>query len=201
MVHIPYSLSVKKCDDASCYASLRTPLDFCATAVQRQPTPRNDPSRPGHFLRRGDALQLYGDNPALCAYFSDLPSMTNNDKMLMEKRKARTARDMAVTKNLKLKSWEAKKAKGILKCYHYNKPRCYFLQEYIDEYKDTAESLLLKMESISFRCSCSNLVFDDDYPVSKVLGQRVLLTCESPVEKAYYNHQGWSLKLPDSCIH
>ena len=57
------------------------------------------------------------------------------------------------------------------------------------------------MESISFRYSCGDLVFDDDHLVSKVLGKRVSLTCESPVEKAYYNDKGWALKLPDICIH
>ena len=47
------------------------------------------------------------------------------------------------------------------------------------------ETLWLKMESIYFPYSCGDLVFDDDHLVSKVLGQRVSLTCESPVEKAY----------------
>ena len=46
-----------------------------------------------------------------------------------------------------------------------------------------------------------DLVFDDHHLVSKVLGQRVSLTCESPVEKAYYNDKGRALKLPDICIH
>ena len=59
----------------------------------------------------------------------------------------------------------------------------------------------MKMESISFCYSCGDLVFDDDHLVSKVLGQRVLLTCESPVERAYYNDKGRTLKLPDICIH
>ena len=34
-----------------------------------------------------------------------------------------------------------------------------------------------------------------------MLGQCVSLTCESPVEKAYYNYKGQALKLPDICIH
>ena len=126
-IHIvctPYSFSIKKCDDASCCSPLRTPLEFCTIAIKRQPTPQNDPNRPGHFLRRGDALHLYGDDPASCENLSDLPKTTNSDKVLMEKRKARTARDVAVTNNLKLKSWEAKKVKGILKIFHCNKPRC-----------------------------------------------------------------------------
>ena len=63
------------------------------------------------------------------------------------------------------------------------------------------ETLWLKMESISFRYSCGDFVFDDDHLVSKVLGQRVLLPCESPVEKACYNGKGQALKLPDICIH
>ena len=111
MVCTPYSLSMQKCVDASCCTPLRTPLEFCATAMQRQPTLRNNPSRTGHFLCRRDALHLYGDNPASYADLSDLPSTNNKDKMLMEKRNARTARDVAVTKKLKLRSWYAKKVK------------------------------------------------------------------------------------------
>ena len=153
-IHIvctPYNFSTKKCDDASCCGPLRTTLEFCAIAMQRQPTPRNYTNRPGNFLRRGDALHLYGDDPASCANLSDLPSTTNIDNILTEKRKESTARDVAVMKNLKLKSWEVKKVKGILKCFHCNNPRCYFSQQHNDEHKGAVETLWLKMESISFR--------------------------------------------------
>ena len=88
---------------------------------------------------------------------------------------------MAATMNLNLKIWEAKKVKGILKCFHCNEPRCYFSQQQNAEYEGAVETLWLKKESIYFRYSCDDLVFDDDHLVSKVLGQRVPLTCESPV--------------------
>ena len=121
--------------------------------------------------------------------------------LIFERWKDTTARDVAVTKNLKLKSWEAKKVKGILKIFHCNKPRCYFSQQQNAEYEGALETLWLKMESISFSYSCGDFFFDDDHLVSKVLGQRVSLTCESPVEKAYYTDKGRALKLPDICIH
>ena len=57
------------------------------------------------------------------------------------------------------------------------------------------------MKSISFRYSCGDLVFDDDHPVSTVLGQRQAITCGSTIEKAYYNSKERALKLSDICIH
>lgn len=64
-----------------------------------------------------------------------------------------------------------------------------------------ALQLQQKLEAIDFRYSCGDLVFDDDHPVSKVIGQRQNLTCESAVEKAYFNHKERALKLQDVCIH
>ena len=104
IVGTPYSVSIKKCEDASRCRPLRTSLEFRAIAIQQQPTPQNDPNRPSHFLRRGDVLHLYGDDPVSCANLTDLPSTTKSDKILMKKRKARTARDVAVTK-ICTRSW------------------------------------------------------------------------------------------------
>ena len=63
------------------------------------------------------------------------------------------------------------------------------------------ETLQLMMESISFRYSYGDFFFDDEHPVSKLLGQRVSLNCESSIEKVHYADPERALKLPDICIH
>ena len=127
--------------------------------------------------------------------------MHNTDKQVIEVRKVKTDRDVEVNKNLKLRSWDTNKVKVILKCFNCNKPRCYFSQSNNDEYEAYVEILQLKMESISLRYSCGDLVFDDDHPVSTFLGQHQAITCESTIEKAYYNIKQRALKLPDIYIH
>mgnify|MGYP005688397425 CR=1 FL=1 len=57
------------------------------------------------------------------------------------------------------------------------------------------------MEAIDFWYSCGDLVFEDDHLVSKVLAQRQALSCESQIEKAYYNLEERALKLRDIYIH
>ena len=57
------------------------------------------------------------------------------------------------------------------------------------------------MESVSGRFSCGDLLFDNDNPLSKVIVQKQSLTCESPIEKGYYNCDGRALKLKDLCYH
>ena len=118
---------------------------------------------------------------------SYLPSIHNTDKQVIEARKVKTAWDVEVNKNLKLCSWDTKKLKVILKCFKCNKHRCYFSQSNNDDYESSVEILQFKMESISFRYSCGDLVFDDNHLVSTVLGQRQAITYESTIEKAYYN--------------
>ena len=58
-----------------------------------------------------------------------------------------------------------------------------------------------KMESVSNRYSCGDLLFADDHHLSKVIVQKQSLTCESPIEKGYYNKEGRMLKLKDICYH
>ena len=69
------------------------------------------------------------------------------------------------------------------------------------EDKASVEILRFKMESISFRYSCGDLVFYNHHSVSTVLGQRQAITYESTIEKAYYNSKKRVLKIPDICIH
>jgi len=58
-----------------------------------------------------------------------------------------------------------------------------------------------KLESVSEQYSCGDLLFDDTHHLSKVLVQKQNITCESPIEKGYYNNEGSRLKLREICIH
>ena len=70
------------------------------------------------------------------------------------------------------------------------------------ESRDAAIAWQNKLESIDQRYSCGDLLFDDGHPVANIITQQQQLTCESPIEKAYYyNHAERALKLVDICIH
>ena len=121
-----HTLSIQRFDDESYCSPFKTKIQLRDIAMQRQPTPRIDPNRPGLFLRRNDALHIYSNQPTTLNYMSDITSMHTTDNKVIEARKVNTARDVEVKNNLKLRIWYTKKVKGILKCFNCNKPRCYF---------------------------------------------------------------------------
>ena len=45
------------------------------------------------------------------------------------------------------------------------------------------------------------MIFPDDNPTAKIIAQRINLTCESMIEKSYYNVEGRDLKTVPICIH
>ena len=58
-----------------------------------------------------------------------------------------------------------------------------------------------KLESVSGRFSCGDLLFYDKHYLSKVLVQKQSLTCELQIEEGYYNNSERRLKLKDICVH
>ena len=58
-----------------------------------------------------------------------------------------------------------------------------------------------RLEEVSFRYSCGNLLFDDNSHVGSIITHCQQLNCELQVEKSYYNCPGRKLELPDVCIH
>ena len=108
----PYSISIQKCNDRECCPPLRTPAELCSIAMQRQPTPREDPSRPGHFLERDNALVLHGEDSSSLTNLSDLPSANDKNKEVVERRREKAERDLKTSQRLKMRSWEPKKLKG-----------------------------------------------------------------------------------------
>ena len=107
---------------------------------------------------------------------------------------------MRVAKEVGLRYWEGKKVRGFLVCYHCGKRRCIYSPQ-DKEYKTAQIALQQKFESVTGRFSCGSLLFDDGHHLSKILVQKQNLTCESPIEKGYYNNKERKLKLKDICVH
>ena len=196
----PYSYSIQKCNNVACCGELRTPVanGIRDLVMQRQPTPQVDTKRKGHFLSRDQSLVESANTPSSVVNLSALPSAIA-DPLKVDTRK-KTARDTKLAKDLKLKSWDAKKVRGVLQCYHCAKPRCIY-SPVEDGYNAAAIAMQQKLESVSCRFSCGDLLFDDSHPLSKVLVQKQALTCETRIENGYFNHKDRKLKLTDICVY
>ena len=203
-VILPYSISFVKCDDPSCSCKpYRSPQDVRKLALQRQPTPKRDTTnknRTGHFLKRKDALLLANDNNSAVSDLSDLPSKAD-EKETSADGKAKRDRDADVCKALSLRSWDAKKVRMIARCYNCGKGRCIFSPLKNDAYFNAVGEHKRTLESVDYRHSCGDLIFADEHPTAKIITQRLNLTCESKMEKEYYNPGERDLVTVDVCIH
>jgi hypothetical protein len=193
-----YMFDLIKCKNAACCGELKTPLEFQELALQRQPTPRKDPTREGHFYRRTEALKLFAGDAAAFTNLSDLPSHKSGDGKQSKKDKEK--RDTEMAKKLGRNIWQAKSVRSFLTCFNCAKRRCIYSPRQAG-YAREAGTLKQKLELVSGRYSCGDLLFDDSDPLSEVLVQKLNLTCESQIEKGYYNNAERSLKLQDICIH
>ena len=194
----PYSFSIQKCDKVECCGNIRTPLDVRNLAMQRQPTPRADPNRAGHFLSRDQALKEAPNHPNALTDLIDMPSnVGDKDKKQLQEAKKR---DLEVTKALNLKSWEGRRIRAIIMCFNCNKRRCIYSPK-DEEFIAANVAFRQKLESVSGRYSCGDLLFDDNHRLSKVIVQKQGLTCESQIEKGYYANVDRSLKVKMICIH
>ena len=95
----------------ACFSPLDTPAQFHDLEIQPQATPRLDPIQDGNFLSRADALDR--SNANALTDLTDLPSNAPNPEK--EDGKKRVARDKAINKELKLRSWESKKTRGFMR--------------------------------------------------------------------------------------
>ena len=85
-------------------------------------------------------------------------------------------------------------------CFHCGKRLCIYSPT--DEgYTAAMTAMQQKLESVSGRYSCGDLLFDDGHHLSRVLVQKQSLTCESQIERGYYNVKERALKLKPICIH
>jgi hypothetical protein len=202
---LPYSISFIKCNDPTCCNPFRSPAGAIRDlATQRQPTPkldRTDVNRSGHFLTRDEALREAGKNENAASDLSDLPSKADEEASSKEG-KAKRDRDFEVARELKLRSWsDGRQVRGVVKCYDCGKPRCLFAPLKNDGYFQALGEFKRTLESIGYRYSCGVLIFSDEHPRAKIITQRLNITCESKIEKAYYNPGERDLKTVDICIH
>jgi len=100
----------------------------------------------------------------------------------MENGKTKATRDSDLSKELGLKSWGDKRVRAFLICYHCGKRRCIYSAR-DDDYIACMEVLQQKLEAMSERYSCGDLLFDDSH------------------RDGYYNNEGRRLKLREICIH
>ena len=128
--------------------AMMNPAVAHSRAMQRQPTPKKDPTRPGHFLRRKDALHLADNDTKALEDLCGLPSMNNEKLKKSAEWKALKAMDVARASELNLRSFDTKKVKNVLICYNCHKARCFFAKESNDEYAEASEALKLKMEDM-----------------------------------------------------
>lgn len=67
-------------------------------------------------------------------------------------------------------------------------------------YQTASVVLQQKLELVSFRYSCRDLIFEDTHPLSKIHIHGEDMSCESRIEKSYYNIKERALKLREICI-
>ena len=201
----PYSFIICRCGNILCCGAIRSPTEngIRNLVFQRQPTPKIDKSRKGlHYYTRADALRLFGGQEKSYVDLSDLPSKNNEKQKEKDSKSKKVKRDAEVSKALKLKSWEGKKVFAIVKCFHCDKPRCLLTRTKDGlPFYNARKELKDRLESISHMYSCGDLIFKDDEASGKVITQRLNLSCESPIEKCYYNTHGRAFETPDICIH
>lgn len=113
----------------------------------------------------------------------------------------REARDKAAIAAGGMRTWEGKKVRCIVICFSCGKPRCIFSNENNADFENAMVAFQQKLESVSERYSCRDLIFPDNDPLSKLVVQRQNLNCESPIEKQYYNIKGRAYKTDDICYH
>ena len=99
-----------------------------------------------------------------------------------------------------LNNWDGKKVRAFIKCYEFDKRRCIYTRT-DDVYMTAMGSLQQKLESVSNRFCCGDLLFDDNHPLSQILVQKKNITCKSPVEAGYYNTTGRTLRSNDVYVY
>eukprot|EP00986_Skeletonema_menzelii_P017799 scaffold22121_cov69-Skeletonema_menzelii.AAC.2 len=161
----PYHVDLVKCKNHACCGELKTPLHVQELALQRQPTPVNDPANAGHFYCRNDALKVFAGNTAAFTNLSDLPSQSVEKATTKAEKKKR---DTAIAKALGKNIWAANRVRCFVTCFHCAKRRCVYSPDKAG-YLLAATALTQKLESVSERYSCGDLLFDDSDPLSKSL--------------------------------
>ena len=192
-----YSFDFHKCSDAIYCGFRRTPPQFQVLAMQRQPIPRLDKDRGGHFLSRADAqARVLGE--VAFTDLEDLPSNAVDTRKVCAKLNAK--RDKTASKAAGIRSWEGSKVRAFIKCYECSKRRCVYAKTDEGYWRNRA-ALQQKLDTVAKRFCWGDLLFDDSHTLIKVLLQKQNITCLNPIEKGYYNTPRRRLLLRDICVH
>jgi hypothetical protein len=116
----PYSFSIQKCGEKDCAVCkpISTPEGEIRNIVmQRQPTPIQDPSRPGHFYPRVKALSKFKDDPASLLNLFDLPSKNPKSTSKSQEKERKAQRSV----------------RNSVACWECGKQRCLFSKKKIDD--------------------------------------------------------------------
>lgn len=185
VVFTPYSAQFRKCGRENCVnptcSKFRSSEKDRDLILQLQPAPTEDPSNPGHFLSRVDALKKAEDNPITAAKdLRDLPSKKEDPSSDKSKKK----KDRENGKNVH--NWKATAVRALVTCSNCGKPRCLFSKK---ELSREETSLLEKAKEEDYVCGSFLINQDPDqnHPLCGVIHQRIALNCENAVEKEYYN--------------
>ena len=100
---------------------------------------------------------------------TDLPSNCGDKKK--NKKTLVGKRDERVTKAAGLNRWDRTKVRAFIKCYECDKRRCIYTRT-DDTDMAAMGALQQKLESVSDRFCCGDLLVDDNHPLSQVLVQK-----------------------------
>ena len=189
----PYSLSIRKCGNANCKhcKPIRAPEGTVRElAMQRQPTPKLDKSRPGHFYSREAAIAKFGQKDSSLVDFSDLP--TKKGDRPSDAKKTAKKRDTQVGKSVS--KWAPTSVRATVTCENCARPRCLFAKSALSE--EQGSQLQVLKEARQYLCG--SILVEGEHPM---VVQRMNLSCSDGVEKEYYNHDKRRFETPVICAH
>ena len=203
VVATPYTFSIQKCGKSECVHC--TPFRSKAGAhrtkvLQRQPSPVLDVSRPGHFYRRNDALETFGDKPESLVDLSDLPSKAPPTKKAVDAFKAAKKHDTNIGKTVS--AWAVTSVRKLVQCEACGKLRCLFSKAMLTPAQ--LDALSSHIEKNQYVCGEALFPTSSEHILKEVVLHKLAIRCSDPVEKAYYNPgngKRHSLVVPDICAH
>ena len=187
----PYSLSIQKCGKRTCSICkpIRSPEgDVRDIVMQRQPTPKKDTARRGHYLTRQKTLAEFEgdlDDTSKMKRLTDTSCLPSKVPQKLPPQK----RNIDVKNGKTLKSWDASYVRQSVHCEECARPRCIFAKSILTE--DEVMQLQSHIENTQF--ICGNPLFQEassNNSLADSLKNRVNINCFSPVENEYYNPVG-----------
>jgi hypothetical protein len=181
----PYCISFQKCGKESCpcgpYRSKEGAMRDLV--LQHQPMPILNPSHPGHFYSREEALKLFPKSKNAHVNLKDLPS-NQKQREDNQKKKEKAKVDTANGKNVS--KWAATSVRSVVKCIDCGKPRCMFSKKKLSTKQ--ISDLELYVEYHQFVCGERLFLEDEEeHYLKNIVFHRVNITCYDSIEKQFYN--------------